>query len=239
MRLQKFLARAGVASRRGSENLMTEGRVRVNGEVVKELGSRVDPLIDKIAVDGKIIPYPNDAVTLMLNKPAGFITTMSDPYGRPCVASLIPVKEYPGLFPIGRLDADTTGLLLFSTDGELGNRLMHPRHQVEKTYEAQVEGCVNEGELDRLRKGVVLEDGLTLPAKAQLISGDKNSSSVRLCIREGRKRQVRRMLEEIGHPVLELRRTQIASLELGDIKEGAWRFLDKQELSALEHGMSS
>ncbi|MEF2651197.1 pseudouridine synthase, partial [Slackia piriformis] len=127
MRLQKFLARSGVASRRGSEDLMTAGRVRVNGEVVRELGSKVDPLVDIVTVDGKMVRLSDEPVTLMLHKPAGYLTTMSDPFDRPTVADLVPCDRYPGLFPIGRLDFDTTGILLFSTDGELGNGLLHPR----------------------------------------------------------------------------------------------------------------
>uniref|UniRef100_UPI0022E1E4E4 pseudouridine synthase n=1 Tax=Eggerthella sinensis TaxID=242230 RepID=UPI0022E1E4E4 len=155
MRLQKFLARAGAASRRGSENLMTAGRVTVNGDVVTELGSKVDPLVDEVAVDGAVVRLADGPITLMLHKPAGFVTTMSDPQGRPTVAELVPTERYPGLFPIGRLDYDTTGLLLFSTDGELGNGLLHPKHHVTKRYLACVEGTPTERELalPGLRRG--------------------------------------------------------------------------------------
>ena len=171
MRLQKFLARAGAASRRGSENLMTAGRVTVNGQVVTELGSKVDPLVDQVAVDGVVVRLADGPVTVMLHKPAGFVTTMSDPQGRPTVAQLVPVDRYPGLFPIGRLDADTTGLLLFSTDGDLGNGLLHPKHHVAKRYLACVEGRPAERDLARLRRGVELDDGLTAPADARLVEG--------------------------------------------------------------------
>ena len=140
MRLQKFLARAGAASRRGSENLMTAGRGTVNGKVVTELGSKVDPLVDEVAVDGAVVRLADGPVTIVLHKPAGFVTTMSYPQGRRTVAELVPTERYPGLFPIGRLDFDTTGLLLFSTDGELGNGLLHPKHHVTKRYLACVEG---------------------------------------------------------------------------------------------------
>ena len=159
MRLQKFLARAGAASRRGSENLMTAGRVTVNGEVVTELGSKVDPLVDEVAVDGAVVRLADGPVTIMLHKPAGFVTTMSDPQGRPTVAELVPTERYPGLFPIGRLDFDTTGLLLFSTDGELGNGLLHPKHHVTKRYLACVEGRPTERDLEFLRRGIELDDG--------------------------------------------------------------------------------
>ena len=171
MRLQKFLARAGAASRRGSENLMTAGRVTVNGQVVTELGSKVDPLVDQVAVDGVPVRLEGGPVTIMLHKPAGYVTTMSDPQGRPTVAELVPTDRFPGLFPIGRLDFDTTGLLLFSTDGELGNGLLHPRHHVEKRYLALVNGKPTPEQLAQLEQGIQLDDGMTAPAKASLVEG--------------------------------------------------------------------
>lgn len=236
LRLQKFLARAGIASRRGAENLMTAGRVTVNGEVVSELGSRVNPLIDKIAVDGVLVPYPHNATTIMLNKPVGYITTMSDPYKRPCVASLVPTDIYPGLFPVGRLDADTTGLLLFTTDGELGNQLTHPRHHVGKTYEACIKGVITDKKLVPLRQGIELDDGLTQPAEVELLRTRVSDSDVRIVLHEGRKRQVRRMFEAIDHPVIKLKRIKIGSLELGDLEPGSWRKLEDSELGLLLEG---
>ena len=235
MRLQKFLARAGVASRRGSENLMTAGRVKVNGVVTKELGSKVDPLVDEVMVDDKLVELSQGSVTLMLHKPAGYITTMSDPYNRPCVADLVPVSDYPGLFPIGRLDFDTTGILLFSTDGELGNGLLHPRHHVDKTYFAHVDGIVKDEELNRLRDGVKLDDGMTLPAEVSLLGRSKGESDIRITIHEGRKRQVRRMLDYVGHPVLTLHRSQFGPLVLGDLPEGSWRLLTEEEMNVLRN----
>lgn len=233
LRLQKFLARAGVASRRGSENLMSAGRVCVNGEVVTELGSKVDPLVDVVTVDGKEVAYPNTPTTIMLNKPKGVITTMSDPFGRPCVASLVPTDRYPGLFPIGRLDTDTTGLLLFTTDGELGNRLMHPRHHVTKTYEATLEGKVDDKVLEPLRTGIELEDGMTLPASVSIIVQGSRQSRVEISIREGRKRQVRRMFDAVGHPVIHLHRKSVGPLELENVKPGEWRELSDSECASL------
>ena len=171
MRLQKFLARAGAASRRGSENLMTAGRVTVNGQVVTELGSKVDPLIDVVAVDGIEVHLSDGSTTIVMHKPAGVITTMHDQLERPCVADLAPIGRYPGLFPIGRLDTDTTGVLLFSTDGELGNGLLHPRHHVKKVYLACIEGTPTEKELDQLRRGIELDDGPTQPAEVSLLQG--------------------------------------------------------------------
>lgn len=182
LRLQKFLARAGVASRRGSENLMTAGRVTVNGRTVTELGSKVDPLVDTVCVDGREVRRGAASVTVMLHKPAGVITTMSDQVGRACVASFVPCELYPGLYPIGRLDSDTTGLLLFSTDGELGHGLLHPRHHVLKRYIACVEGAPSVRALERLRCGVELDDGPTQPAEVELLEGDKSARAAALLV---------------------------------------------------------
>ena len=264
MRLQKFLARAGVASRRGSENLMTAGRVTVNGRVVTELGSKVDPRVDEVAVDGRAVRLADGPVTLMLHKPAGYVTTMSDPQGRPTVADLVPTDRHPGLFPVGRLDADTTGLLLFSTDGELGNGLLHPRRHVTKRYLACVEGRPAERELARLRRGIDLDDGPTRPADVRLLEGaaarraerlldmppvapPRSSreyaavcegraaarSIVRVALCEGRKRQVKRMLAAVGHPVVALHRDSFGPLGLGGLPRGEWRELSAEEVAAL------
>ena len=257
MRLQKFLARAGAASRRGSENLMTAGRVTVNGEVVTELGSKVDPLVDKVAVDGIPVTLAAGPVTIMLHKPAGYVTTMSDPHGRHTVAELVPTDRYPGLYPIGRLDFDTTGLLLFSTDGELGNGLLHPKHHVAKRYLALVNGRPTPAELARLEAGIQLDDGMTAPAKASVVEGEEERRAlavlevppavpdrepngsvpsaqraailrkrsqkravVRVVLREGRKRQVKRMLAAVKHGVLALHRDSFGPIELGDLPRG-------------------
>ena len=264
MRLQKFLARAGVASRRGSENLMTAGRVTVNGHVVTELGSKVDPRVDEVAVDGRAVRLADGPVTLMLHKPAGYVTTMSDPQGRPTVADLVPTDRHPGLFPVGRLDADTTGLLLFSTDGELGNGLLHPKRHVTKRYLACVEGRPAERELARLRRGIDLDDGPTRPADVRLLEGaaarraerlldmppaapPRSSqeyaavcegraaarSIVRVALCEGRKRQVKRMLAAVGHPVVALHRDSFGPLGLGGLPRGEWRELSAEEVAAL------
>lgn len=249
MRLQKFLARAGAASRRGSENLMTSGRVTVNGVVVFELGSKVDPLIDEVAIDGKPIHLADKNIYLMLNKPAGYLTTMDDPQGRLTVKELVPYNEYPGLFPVGRLDYDTTGLLLFMTDGELAHRLLHPRHHVTKCYRALIDGVLTEGEADLLRTGVILADGPTQPAvikigtvkekrlsprqRLRLLEDETFSpyqTTVWCTITEGRKRQVKRMFAHIGHPVLALEREAFGSLTLGDLQQGTWRHLTNDEI---------
>ena len=232
MRLQKFLARAGVASRRGSEDLMTAGRVQVNGEVVCELGSKVDPNIDIVSVDGKQVNLQDEAAYIILNKPAGVLSTMRDPQGRPCVASLVPHNEYPGLFPVGRLDKDTTGLLLFSTDGSMGQGLLHPKHHVSKTYRVLAQGHIEDEELDVLRCGIMLDDGMTKPANVVLDSAGTNSK-VSITISEGRKRQVKRMFGAISHPVLKLHRDIFAGICLGDLPQGQWRHLDKKEVEHL------
>lgn len=265
MRLQKFLARAGVASRRGSEEIIVAGRVSVNGVPVAELGTKVDVDADVVAVDGVRVALEPDAKTIMLHKPAGFVTTMSDPQGRPTVAELVDVDAYPGLFPVGRLDADTTGLLLFSTDGELGHALLHPRGHVTKRYLALVEGTPTRADIERLRAGVRLSDGVTLPADVELLRGDEahraaqmigrgasasgnarrhggrrsrsalegGGSYVLVGLREGRKRQVRRMLEAVGHPVIALHRATFGPLELGELARGSWRELSDEEVRML------
>ena len=237
MRLQRFLSRAGVASRRGSEDLMTAGRVTVNGMVVTELGSKVDPAVDAVAVDGRPVVLGGGPSYYVLDKPEGYLTTMSDPRARRTIAELLPRDadgNVPlGLFPVGRLDKDTTGLLLLTSDGELGHRLAHPRYHVPKSYRAVVEGTLTAEEAERLRSGVVLEDGPTAPADVQIIRADEDSSEVEMTIREGRKRQVRRMLFEVGHPVIDLRRIRFGPIEAGGVRSGETRPLSAEEIAAL------
>jgi len=232
MRLQKFLARAGAASRRGSEDLMTAGRVTVNGEVVTELGTKVDPAVDIVRLDGEVVRLEGGPVYLMLNKPGGYVTTMDDPQGRPTVASLVPIDVYPGLFPVGRLDLDTTGLLLFTTDGDLGFRLLHPRYHVEKRYEALVDGRLFDVELAPLRSGITLDDGPCKPARVAVLE-EGPVTRVECIISEGRKRQVKRMFQAIGHPVLELHRSTFGPLALGGLPLGKWRMLTDNEVRSL------
>lgn len=234
MRLQKFLARAGVASRRGSEDLMTAGRVSVNGAVVTELGSKVDPKVDVVCVDGHEVRLEDGSVYLMLYKPRGYLTTMDDPQGRPCVAQLVPRKRYPGLYPVGRLDKDTTGLLLFTTDGDMGQHLLHPKHHVDKTYQAHVDGVPDEVDLARLRGGIMLDDGLTAQARVRLVAERPDGSSdIELVIHEGRKRQVKRMCSAVHHPVLDLHRSSFGPLLLEGVEEGRWRLLTDDEIASL------
>ena len=225
-RLQKVLARAGLASRRVCENLIAEGRVTVNGEVA-DLGRRVDPAVDVIEVDGGLVPIAPGLVHYVLNKPTGVVTTAADTHGRPTVVELVPAE--PRVFPVGRLDADTEGLLLLTNDGELTHRLTHPSFGVEKEYLASVEGDPSPASLRRLREGIELDDGLTAPAKAVRVS----EGLIRLTIHEGRNRQVRRMCEAIGHPVVRLVRSRIGSLADRKLKPGEWRELSADEVRAL------
>ena len=234
MRLQKFLARAGVASRRSSENLMTAGRVTVNGEVVSELGAKVDPLVDTVAVDGREVKLDGVPVTLMLNKPAGVITTMKAQSDQAIVADLVPTDRYPGLYPIGRLDADTTGLLLFSTDGQLGNALLHPSHHVPKTYLAKLKAPLTRRAAEELRSGVTLDDGPAQPAEVSLVG--KGGKQVRITVHEGRYHQVKRMFEAVGNHVVRLHRETFGTLKLGDLKPGEWRLLSEEEVKSLHSG---
>lgn len=231
-RLQKYLAEAGVASRRKSEALITEGHVRVNGVIVRELGTKIDPLKDKVAVDGKAVSKEEKTVYLLLNKPAGYITTVEDTHNRKTVMDLLTgVSER--VYPVGRLDNDTQGLLLFTNDGEFAYRMTHPKFKMEKTYVAEVKGSITEDELIRLREGVELEDGMTAPAKAELIRKDKYRSVIELRIHEGKNRQVRRMCAAVNHEVLTLKRTAVGPLNLKGVAEGTYRNLSASEVENL------
>jgi 23S rRNA pseudouridine2605 synthase len=224
MRLNAYLARAGVASRRGAEELIRSGRVRVNGEVAG-LATFVEGN-DRVEVDGSPVE-PEPLTYVLLYKPADVVTTARDPQGRPTVVGLVGHERR--VVPVGRLDADTTGALLLTNDGPLAHRLMHPRYEVDKVYEAEVEGEPGEDALARLRKGVELEDGLTAPAEAALAG----PSLVQLTIHEGRKHQVKRMLEAVGHPVIRLHRKGYAGLTLDGLGPGEWRELSADEVKRL------
>jgi pseudouridine synthase len=232
LRLNRYLASCGLGSRRKCEALITDCRVAVNGEVVFELGTVVDPRRDKVTFDGKAVRPPAAKTYILSNKPLGYLTTASDPHGRPTVMDLVPSRG-ARLFPAGRLDHDTTGLLLMTDDGALAFRLTHPRYGVEKKYVAVVEGRPTHTDLKALRKGVRLSDGPTRPAKVRLLSSGVKKCRVEIIIHEGRKRQVRRMFEAIGFRVLELERVAIAFLELGEMKPGACRRMKSAEVGRL------
>jgi 23S rRNA pseudouridine2605 synthase len=232
VRLQKVLAAAGVASRRASEALIDRGRVEVNGQVVTEQGMRVNPERDVIRVDGSRIPPPRRHVYLVLNKPRGVVSTLSDPEGRPTLADLIE-KRRERLFHVGRLDTDTEGLIILTNHGEFAHRLAHPSYEIEKTYLAEVEGIVDAVTLKRLRKGITLEDGPVHPDKVTVTSRGAAKSLVEVTLHEGRNHVVRRMFDAVGHPVRRLSRIRIGPVRLGQLAQGASRELTSAELGAL------
>ena len=229
MRINAYLARSGVASRRAAEELVRAGRVRVNGAVA-ELTTIVRPG-DGVEVDGRSVE-PESFGYVLLHKPAGVVTTARDPQRRPTVVALV---DHAGrLVPVGRLDIDTTGALLLTNDGRLAHRLAHPRYGVEKVYEADVEGVPDADDLRRLAEGVFLEDGMTAPASARVVTRWKGGSRVELALHEGRKHQAKRMCEAVGHPVRRLHRSRYAGLDLDGLAPGEWRELSAAEVSALQ-----
>lgn len=231
-RLQKYLASCGVASRRMSEEIIKSGRVAVNGQIVTEMGVKIKIGTDKVTVDGKDITPEEEHVYLMLNKPEGYVTTAHDPQGRPTVLDL--VAEVPQrVFPIGRLDVDTEGLLFLTNDGELAYRLTHPKFAVPKVYHALVTGKPSEDKLDRMRNGLKLEDGMTKPCTVKVIRRYNHKTMLEITISEGRNRQVRRMCQAIGNPIIELERVKIENIELSQVKRGQYRKLTLEELAPL------
>jgi len=229
-RLQKVMAAAGIASRRASELLITAGRVTVNGRVAS-LGDRVDKDVDVVEVDGERVIVDTTLRYLMLNKPQGVVSTTSDPEGRPTVMDLINLDER--LYPVGRLDQDTEGLLLLTNDGELANRLLHPSYGVERTYLALVPGPVRREMMRRLDEGVELDDGPARPKRVRVVEEHRGKALLEVVMTEGRKREVRRMLAAVGLPVERLARVAFGGVELGDLRQGKWRFLDRPEIARL------
>ncbi len=231
MRLQKYMAECGVASRRRAEEMILEGKVTVNGVVIDQMGVQVEEG-DEVRVEGKIIRPESQKRYVMYHKPAGEVTTVSDPEGRAAV--LDHFRDYPvRLYPVGRLDYDSEGLLLLTNDGALTERMLHPSHLVEKTYLARVTGHVTLESIRALRSGILLDDHKTAPAKARIIKEETFATVVLVTIHEGRNRQVRRMFEEVGHRVLQLRRVCFGPLELGDLPRGQWRELTDEEIRRL------
>jgi 23S rRNA pseudouridine2605 synthase len=234
-RLQKVLARAGLGSRRVCEDLIADGRVTVSGEVAR-LGRRVDPERDAVALDGVPVVVRDDLVYYLLNKPTGYVSTASDPEGRATVLDLVPAT--PRVYPVGRLDYDTEGLLLLTNDGELTHLLTHPSFGVVKTYLAEVEGDPSPAAVRALREGVELDDGITAPARVTVVQRRGDTAAVELGIHEGRNRQVRRMCEAVGHPVVRLVRTRIGPLRDGSLRPGTWRALERSEVRRLYESAS-
>ncbi len=237
-RLQKILARGGIASRRAAEQVIAEGRVRVNGVVVTELGVKADPLKDKVEVDGKRV-VAEDAVYILLHKPRGVVATMSDPEGRPTVAqALVDVRSTSGklvrVFPVGRLDFATSGAILATNDGAFADAMLHPREGVPKTYVVKVSGIMEEKDVEKWRTGIMLEDGVTLPAKVNMLRHEEGKTWFELTIREGRNQQIRRMGEASHFPVMRLARTSFAGVTTEKLPPGRWRLLTRDELTSLK-----
>ncbi len=232
MRLQKYMAECGVSSRRGAEKLIEQGRVQVNGEIIDFMGFDVDEESDVVELDGTVIKKETKKYYIMLNKPKNYVTTVSDDLGRPTVMELVrDIKAR--IYPVGRLDFDTTGLIILTNDGEFANIVTHPKHVINKTYIARVKKPLDEEQLMRLRNGVELDGVMTAKAGAENVKNPKHGAEVKITIHEGRNRQVRRMLESVGSEVLSLKRLSIGSLTLGNLPEGKWRNLSDAEINKL------
>ena len=232
MRLQKYLADCGIASRRKAEQLILDGRVGVNGEVVRTLGTQVDPLCDSVTYDHRVVRPERKKVYIMLNKPRGVVTTASDQFGRKCVLDLVDLPLR--LYPVGRLDYDTEGLLLLTNDGEFANTVSHPKHQIGKTYQAVVRGVPTQEKLDKLRNGIEIDGGLTSPAQVETLGNRNGKADILITIHEGRNRQVKRMFDAVGHPVVSLKRIAVGSLNIGGLAPGQWRELTEKERKSLQ-----
>lgn len=233
-RIQKIIAAAGITSRRKAEELIQEGRVRVNGKAITELGAKADPAVDRIEVDGRNISRRQEPlVYILLNKPKGYISALSDPAKRPVVTDLVKVKVR--VYPVGRLDYDAEGVLLLTNDGDLSNKLIHPNFKVPKTYLVKVSDVPTEASIKKLEKGVHLEDGKTLPAKARFVKKTDENSWIELTVTEGRNRLVKRMCQAIGHPVLKLKRVEFAGIRLGGLPTGGYRLLTQAEVERLKN----
>jgi pseudouridine synthase len=236
LRLAKYLAEAGIASRRKAEEFIVQGRVKVNGLLVQEKGYIINPDLDRVEFDGRIITR-EEKVYILLNKPAGYISSVFDPQGRPTVMDLL--KDITlRVYPVGRLDFDTEGLLLLSNDGEFTNLMIHPRYEMTKTYQALVEGKPDKKSLQMLREGTQLEDGMTAPAQVNILEAYKDKTLLEIEIHEGRKRQVKRMCQAIGHPVISLKRNAFGFLKLQGVALGKYRFLTPVEVNKLKQQAS-
>ena len=234
VRLQKYLANAGVASRRKAEELILAGKVKVNGIVVTELGVKVDPNKDKVEYDCKVVSQSNENVYILLNKPIGYVTTVKDQFNRDSVLDLVKVNQR--VVPVGRLDMYTSGALILTNDGDFVYKVTHPKHEIEKTYTVTLKGIVQKDLVEQLRKGVKIEDYITRPAKVKIlkIDKDKNQSRLEITIHEGKNRQIRKMCMSIGYKVLALHRSKIAGIEVKDLPLGQWRYLRKEELQIIK-----
>ena len=232
-RLQKYLASCGIASRRKCEEYISQGKVQVNGKIVKELGTKINPDRDTVKFDGKIVNQSKNLVYILLNKPIGYVTTADDQFGRDTVLDLVKVRER--IVPVGRLDMYTSGALILTNDGDFVYKVTHPKHEIEKTYTVTVKGIVKNNEVEQLRKGVTIDDYTTKPAKVKILKTDteKDISRLEITIHEGKNRQVRKMCEAVGRKVLALHRSKIGRIGVKDLELGKWRFLQKREVQEL------
>ena len=231
IRLQKYLASAGVASRRKCEELILEGKIEVNGKIITELGTKIDPKKDEVKYNGKIVKSEEEKVYILLNKPIGYVTTAKEQFGRDMVLDLVKVNKR--IVPVGRLDMYTSGALILTNDGEFVNKLTHPSHEIDKTYNVTVKGIVTKEEIENLKKGVLIDDDyITKPAKVKILKIDeeKKISRIQITIHEGKNRQVRKMCEAIGKKVLALHRCKIGNIDVKSLKLGEWRYLSKKEV---------
>lgn len=236
MRLNKFLSKAGIASRRGADQLLLQGRVAVNGEIVAALGTVIDEDNDRVTFDGKPVEFPKEYIYLILHKPVGYLVTRRDQFNRPTVMSLVG-KYANTLKPVGRLDFDSSGLLVMTNDGEFAFRLSHPRFEIDKKYLVKCEGYLSDDEASELCNGIKLEDGLTSPAELELIARNRTFSRFYLTIHEGKKRQIRRMCRAVGRKVMRLKRVAVGDIELGDLRSGRSRILKKEEIDGLKKSL--
>lgn len=233
IRLQKYIAECGIASRRKAEELILEGKIRVNGIIVTELGTKINPSKDIVEYNNKVIEPEQRNVYILLNKPIGYVTTVKDQFNRPSVLDLVKVKER--IVPVGRLDFYTSGALILSNDGDFVYKITHPKHEVNKTYNVTVKGIINDDEIEALRSGVKIDNYITKPAKVKILKTDKdkNISRIQITIHEGKNRQIRKMCEAIGKKVLALHRSKIGNIDVKDLKIGEWRYLTDAEISDL------
>lgn len=232
MRLQKYMAHAGAASRRKSEEMILEGRVKVNNNIVTELGFKVDEYKDRVYLDGRRLTLVKDSIYVMLNKPLGIVSTVSDEKDRKTVVDLIETDRR--IYPVGRLDIDTTGLILLTDDGDITNKLMHPSKEIKKTYIATVDGTPNKRELQILRNGIKVRRETFAPAEVSILKNFENDSIIKVTIHEGRNHQVKIMFDRINHPVKKLKRISVGEIELGGLEIGNYRFLNKEEVKYLK-----
>lgn len=232
IRLHKYLAGCGIASRRKAEEMITQGRITVDGRRITAMGTQIDPATQEIRLDGKLVTKKDDFLYVLLNKPQGYVTTLSDPQGRPIVTSLLKGISVR-LFPVGRLDFDTEGALILTNDGDLAQRIQHPSHEVTKTYEALIQGRPSAHAIHQLKHGILLEGKMTFPAQLSILASNSSTSRIRIIIHEGRKRQVRKMFQAIGHQVLYLQRIAYGSLFLDGLAIGKYRFLSPEDLKKI------